>query len=300
MNKNILIALFIIVTLGSYSQELRCQVEILAPTFKNDPENTQVFDQLKKAVMNFMNSTKWTDDVFKEHEKIETSLLITINQKSGNSFESKIQVTSRRPVYKTDYTSTVVNTLDGSFNFTFQLNSPIIFSQGTYTNNLSAVLAYYAYYVIGMDYDTYSLEGGTKYLLKAQEIANLAQSSGQIGWSSSENDGNRYWLIENYLNVQFKGMRKCAYEYHRLGLDMASADAEKGVNAITKALGYLQQVHVNKPGSASMRLFFVAKVDEIINIYSEASNQNKQTAFNLVRRLDPSNIQKYQKILKQG
>ncbi len=300
MNKIFFFALFCLITFGSYAQELRCEVEILAPTFKNDPENTQVFDQLKKSVLSFMNNTKWTDDVFKEHEKIETSLLITINQKSGNAFEAKLQVTSRRPVYKTNYTSTIVNTLDGSFNFSFQINAPIIFTQGSYTNNLSSVLAYYAYYVIGMDYDTYALEGGTKYLLKAQEIANLAQSSGQIGWSSSENDGNRYWLIENYLNVQFKGMRKCAYEYHRLGLDMASADAKKGVDNITKALGYLQQVHVNKPGSASMRLFFVAKVDEIINIYSEASNENKQTAFNLVRRLDPSNIQKYQKILKKG
>lgn len=281
-----------------FSQELRCEVEILAPTLKNDPENTQVLEQLKKSVLNFMNNTKWTNEVFKEHEKIETSLLITINERSGNSFTAKIQVSSRRPIFNTNYTSTIVNTLDGDFNFTFQLNAPILFTQGSYTNNLSSVLAFYAYYVIGMDYDTYALEGGTKYLLKAQEIANLAQSSGQPGWSSSESVNNRYWIIENILNVQFKGMRKCSYEYHRMGLDMAFDDAKKGVDNLTQSLSYLEQVHANKPGSVNMRLFFVAKVNEILNVYSEASNLNKQTAFNIVRRLDPSNIQKYQKMLR--
>jgi hypothetical protein len=297
--KNILLAtLFVLLGLLGNSQELRCEVELLAPQLKNDPENTQVLEQLKKTVLNFMNNTKWTSEVFKEHEKIETSILITISERSGDAFTAKIQVTSRRPVFNTNYTSTVVNTLDGAFNFTFQLNAPILFTQGAYTNNLSSVLAFYAYYVIGMDYDTYSLEGGTKYLLKAQEIANLAQSSGQLGWSSNESVNNRYWIIENILNVQFKGMRKCSYEYHRLGLDLAHDEAKNGVDNITKSLSYLEQVHVNKPGSVNMRLFFVAKVNEILNIYSEASNLNKQTVFNIVRRLDPSNIQKYQKMLR--
>ncbi len=297
--KNILIFFLVFFsTLSGFGQELRCEVEILAPTLKNDPENTQVLEQLKTSVFNFMNNTKWTDEVFKEHEKIETSLLITVNEKTGNSFTAKIQVSSRRPVFNTNYTSTVVNTLDGDFNFSFQLNAPILFTQGAYTNNLSSVLAFYAYYVIGMDYDTYALEGGTKYLLKAQEICNLAQSSGQSGWTSSENVNNRYWVIENILNVQFKGMRKCSYEYHRLGLDMAFDDQKKGVENITQSLSYLEQVHANKPGTVNMRLFFVAKVNEIINVYSEASNLSKQTVFNIVRRLDPSNIQKYQKVLR--
>ena len=300
MKNIILVALLLIYGFASNAQELRCQVDILAPTLKNDPENTQIFEQLKKTVYNLMNNTKWTDDVFKEHEKIESSLLITINNKSGNAFEAKIQVNSRRPVYKTNYTSTVVNTLDGDFNFTFQLNAPLVFTKGAYTDNLSAVLAFYAYYIIGKDYDTYSLEGGTKYLLKAQEIVGLAQASGQKGWGSGEKGSkNRYWIIENILNVQFKGMRKCSYEYHRLGLDVAHSDAKKGVTAVTLALGYLQQVHTNKPGTVNMRLFFVAKVSEILNVYSEASNENKLAAFNIVKRLDPSNIQRYQKLLKR-
>ena len=299
MNKLVITITLVLFSFISIAQELRCQVDILAPSLKSDAENTQVLEALQKTVFNFMNNTKWTSEVFKGHEKIETSLLITITSRSGNSFQGKIQVASRRPVYNTNYTSTIINTLDNSFNFSYQLNAPVLFTPGSYTNNLSSVLAFYANYVIGMDYDTYSLEGGTKYLLNAQQIVNMAQSSGQVGWSSSGKIDNRYWIIENLLNAQFKGMRKCSYEYHRLGLDIASEDAKEGVKAVTKALVYLQQVHENKPGSANMKLFFVAKNEEIVNIYSEADNLNKQTIFNLVRRLDPSNMQKYQGILKQ-
>lgn len=300
MNKLLITFLVVIFSLTTNAQELRCQVDILAPTLKNDAENTQIFEGLKKSIFNFMNNTKWTTEVFKGHEKIESSILITISSRSGNSFVAKIQVSSRRPIYNTNYNSTIIRTLDNSFDFVYQLNAPILFTPGAYTNNLSSVLAFYANYIIGMDYDTYSLEGGTKYLLKAQQIVNMAQSSGQAGWSSNGKINNRYWIIENLLNAQFKGLRKCSYEYHRLGLDVASGDDKGGVSNVTKALVYLQQVHENKPGSANIKLFFVAKVDEIINIYSEADNANKQAVFNLVRRLDPSNIQKYQQILKRG
>lgn len=298
--RKLLIALLLIgLTISVKSQELRCQVDVLAPTLQSDPENTQVLEQFKSAVFDFMNNTKWTTESYKEHEKIETSLLITINKRSGSNFEAKIQVSSRRPVFNSDYSSTIVNTLDGKFNFSFQLNAPIIFSKGSYTNNLSSVLAYYAYYVIGMDNDTYALEGGTKYLLQAQEISNLAQSSGQAGWSASGDNDNRYWIVENLLNAQFKGMRKCSYEYHRLGLDIAYEDPKEAVKNVTKALTYLDQVHQIKPGSANMRLFFVAKSDEVVNIYSEADNLNKQTVFGLIRRFDPANVTKYQKIVRR-
>ncbi|MDA9262251.1 DUF4835 family protein, partial [bacterium] len=260
MNKIIVTFLIVIFSLTANSQELRCQVDILAPTLKNDAENTQILEGLKKSIYNFMNNTKWTSEVFKGHEKIEASILITIASRTGTSFSAKIQISSRRPIYNTNYNSTIISTLDNSFDFGYQLNTPVLFTPGSYTNNLSSVLAFYANYIIGMDYDTYSLEGGTKYLLKAQQIVNMAQASGQAGWSSSGKINNRYWIIENILNAQFKGMRKCSYEYHRLGLDIATEDDKGGVSNVTKALVYLQQVHENQPGSANMKLFFVAKV----------------------------------------
>ncbi|MEN8957419.1 MAG: DUF4835 family protein [Flavobacteriales bacterium] len=299
MNRITIIVAFILFSFVANAQELRCQVDMLSPTLQNDPENKQILEALQKSIFNFMNNTKWTTEVYKEHEKIESSILITISKRTGTNFEAKIQVTSRRPVYNTNYNSTVVSIVDNSFNFSYQLNAPILFTPGTYTNNLSAVLAFYAYYIVGKDNDTYALEGGTKYLIKAQEIVNQAQSSGQAGWSSSGKISNRYWIMENLLNAQFKGLRKCDYEYHRLGLDLAADDKKVGVDGCTKALVYLQQVHENRPGSANIKFFFVAKLNEIVNVFSEADNASKQTVFNLVRSLDASNMQRYQAILKQ-
>lgn len=282
-----------------FSQELNCKVEVISPTLKSSPENTQLLEALQQSIFNLMNSTKWTDDIFQDHEKIDCNLLITVNSiKSLKQVDATLQVTSRRPVYNSNYNSTLVNTLDKSFTFTYELNSPLVFTQGTFTNNLSGVLAFYAYYMIGMDYDSFSLEGGSPYFLKAQEISNLAQSSGGGGWDSKDRN-SRYWIIENVLNAQFKQMRKSVYEYHRLGLDNAYDDVKSALSTITKALTYLQDVHARQPGSVNMRIYFAAKSDEVVNIFSEAESAQKNTVFNIVRRVDPGNIAKYQRIIKR-
>jgi len=298
--KHIIVALLLFFSYNISAQEFNCQVDIVAPTLKTDAENTLIFEQLKKNVFEFMNDRKWTSDVFKANEKIESSILITVNSRVKTRFSATIQITSRRPIFNSSYNSPLVNTLDKSFDFEFQLNAPMIYNEEVYSNNLTSVLAFYAYYMIGMDYDSYKLEGGSKYFRKALNIANLAQSSGEKGWSASGGkENNRYWIIENILSTQFKEMRKCIYEYHRLGLDLAYESSEKGVDGVTKALTYLLDVHQKKPLSVNMRLFFVAKVDEIVNVYSEASTKNKDAAFNLVRRLDPVNMTKYQGIIRR-
>jgi hypothetical protein len=297
---SLLIFLVLFATIGK-SQELNCNVTLASPTLKSSPENVQIFDALEKAIYDLMNNTKWTDDIFQDQEKIDCNVSIILNSISSNTnFSGTIQITSRRPIFNSSYSSTVVNTLDKNFNFTYQLNTPLIYTKGVFTTNLPNVLAFYAYYMIGMDYDSYSLEGGSPHLIKAQEISNLAQSSGQSGWASSESGrNNRYWIIENALNPQFKQMRKCIYEYHRLGLDVSYDDSKSGVAAITTAITYLQDVHARQPGSINMRIFFLAKADEVVNIYSEADVTQKNTVFNIVRRLDPGNISKYQQIIKR-
>jgi hypothetical protein len=301
MKKYSLLVLVILLTFIGKSQELNCKVQVTSPTLKSSPENVQLFEALQSSIFELMNNTKWTDDIFQDHEKIDCNMSIIVNSlKSNKNFEATIQITSRRPIFNSNYNSTVVNTLDKNFNFTYQLNTPIIYTKGAFTSNLPNVLAFYAYYMIGIDYDSYSLEGGTSHLTKAQEIANLAQSSGQKGWASSESGrNNRYWIIENALNPQFKQMRKCTYEYHRLGLDIVYNDTKGGVAAITKAITYLQDVHARQPGSINMRIYFLAKADEVVNIYSDADITQKNTVFNIVRRLDPGNIAKYQKIIKR-
>lgn len=301
MIKYSFLTLFVLITLIGNAQELNCKVQVTSPTLKSSPENVQIFTALQQSIFDLLNNTKWTDDVFQEHEKIDCSISIILNSITSNTnFEGTIQIVSRRPIFNSSYSSTVVNTLDENFTFTYQLNSPIVYTQGTFVSNLPSVLAFYAYYIIGMDYDSYSLEGGTPYLIKAQEISNLAQSSGQKGWVSSESGRrNRYWIIENALNPQFKQMRKCVYEYHRLGLDLAYNDEKTAVANITKAITYLQDVHARQPGSVNMRIFFIAKSDEVVNVYSEADVTQKNTVFNIVRRLDPGNIAKYQQIIKR-
>ncbi len=283
----------------SFSQELNCRVSIVSPTLKSSPENTQLLDGLKSAITNIMNSTKWTDDIFQDHEKIDCEFVITVNEiKSQKNYKTTLQVISRRPVYNSSYSSPLVQTLDKNFNFSYELGAPINITQGVYNGDLPGILAFYAYYIIGMDYDSYSLEGGTPYFLKAQEISNLAQSSGGAGWASSDRN-NRYWIIENILNAQFKQMRKSVYEYHRLGMDVAYDDVKGALKVITKALTYLQDVHARQPGSLNMRIYFVAKSDEVVNVFSEADPTQKNTVFNIVRRIDPGNIAKYQKIIKR-
>lgn len=300
MKNYILFTLLILIfTTKSFSQELNCTVEVISPTLKSSPENKQILEALQQSVYNLMNSTKWTDDQFQNHEKIECNLLITVNSiKSLKQFEATLQVSSRRPIFNSNYNSPLVNTLDKSFNFNYELNSPLVYSQSAYTDDLSGVLSYYAYYIIGMDYDSYSLEGGTSYFVKAQQISGLAQSSGGSGWDSKDIN-SRYWIIENVVSAQFKQMRKSVYEYHRLGLDIAYEDPKTSVSSITKAITYLQDVHARQPGSINMRIYFAAKADEVINIYSEADATEKNTVFNIVRRIDPGNIAKYQNIIKK-
>lgn len=300
MRKLNFLVLIVLITTSSLAQELNCKVQVISPTLKSSPENTQLLEALQQSIFNLMNSTKWTDDIFQDHEKIDCNLLITVNSiESSKNYQATLQVTSRRPVFNSNYNSTLVNTLDKSFNFTYQLNSPIVYTQGTFTDNLSGVLAYYAYYMIGMDYDSYSLEGGTPYFVKAQQISNQAQSGGGAGWDSKDRNSGRYWIVENVLSAQFKQMRKSVYEYHRLGLDNAYEDVKVALTNITKALTYLQDVHARQPNSINMRIYFAAKSDEVVNIYSEAEPAQKNTVFNIVRRIDPGNIAKYQRIIKR-
>lgn len=283
----------------SYSQELNCKVTVRAPTLQQSPENIQLLEAVQTAIFNLMNNTKWTQETYQEHEKIECNLLITINSiQSQKNYTGTILVSSSRPVYNSNYNSPLVNTLDKKFNFFYQLNSPLVYRKAAFSDNLSGMLSFYAYYIIGMDHDSFALEGGTPFFIKAQEISNLAQSSGGEGWDSKDRN-NRYWIVENVLNAQFKKMRQSVYEYHRLGMDNAFTDQKKALADMTKAISYLQDVHARQPGSINMRIYFAAKADEVVNIFSSAEPQQKNTVFNLVRRVDPGNIAKYQKIIKR-
>ncbi|MEY5044446.1 MAG: hypothetical protein RJA19_1673, partial [Bacteroidota bacterium] len=210
-----------------HGQELNCQVSVISPQIAN-VENT-IFESLEDAIQEFMNGRRWTNDDFRLEERIECTMQITISEApSPTSFKGTLQVQSSRPVYNSDYKTPILLVNDGDFEITWDGSSTIQFSLDQHRDNLSSILAYYAYMILGMDYDSMALEGGTDHYLKAQTVVANAQSAGNLGWKASQGQQNRYWLVENMLSQTFRPVRNCLYNYHRMGLDRLYDDLERG------------------------------------------------------------------------
>ncbi len=278
----------------SFSQELNCTVDIVSPQIQ-DATAQALFKNMKDAIYQFMNSTKWTNDNFANQERIECSISINItSENSPSDFNATMLVQSRRPVYKSSFNSPQLNFQDNNIDLAYVLNQPLLFNVNTYTDNITSLLAFYAYIIIGTDYDTYSMNGGTPYYLKAQNVVTNAQSSGNKGWNPQDGDQTRYWLVSNLLDESYYApLRKAAYEYHRMGLDVMYQDAEKGRQQILNALQDVQQVYNTRPANYNVQLFFNAKANEIANIFSEAPVDEKTKAYNIVTAIDPTELDKF-------
>ena len=297
MYRKIIYSLFFsIILINSHAQELNCQVIINTSQIQGSA-NKQIFDQLQKSIFDFVNNRKWSNDIFGSQEKINCTFQIIINKSLGSDeYSASIQVESARPIYKSAYSSTIFNFQDDDFQFKFQQFSQLEFNENTFQNNLTSVLAYYAYVVLANDYDSFSPLGGTQYWQKAQQIVNNAQSANESGWVSSQSQRNRYWLVENTLQPVFKGLRDCMYEYNKNGLDMMFEKTDEGRAAILKSLDLLMPVYKSRPASFNMQLFFNAKADELVNIFKGASPEEKTKIMELLSTLDPSRTNKYSKI----
>jgi hypothetical protein len=277
------------------AQELNCNVKVLSPAIQGTERS--VFETLETAIKEFMNNTRWTNDNFKQDERIECNITINVTKRiSVDEFEANIIVQSRRPVYKSSYNTNLINYQDNDFTFKYTPFQPFEFNENTYINNLTSTLGYYAYIFIGLDYDTFSPDGGTPYYQKAQTIVNNAQNSSEKGWKAFEGSKNRYWLAENLANANFKGVRSCLYNYHRMGLDMMTIDVELSRKNIADALEGLQKVHNMQMGSFLMQIFFLAKADEIVNIFTVATPDVKSKLVPLLNTIDPGNVTKYEKL----
>lgn len=277
------------------AQELNCSVEINSDQIQ--VANKRVYTILQKAIFEFMNNTKWTSESFTTDERIGMSIYITIKENpSPSEFIGQLQIQSYRPVYMTGYKTTMFNYNDNDFSFSYVENDPLDFSLNNFTSNLTSVLAYYAYLVIGLDYDSFSLNGGDKYLQAAQTIVNNASSSNFPGWKAFDGSRNRYWIIQHLLSPPFIPFRTAFYEYHRKGLDQLESDLDGGRQAVTKVLEKLETVHNNKPNTFMMQLFFMSKSDELVNLYSDAFPDVKSKVKTILSKIDPANIAKYEKI----
>ncbi|MDA9563164.1 DUF4835 family protein [Flavobacteriales bacterium] len=280
------------------AQELNCTVQV--SSLKITGNNQDVFTAMQQKIFEFMNTTKWTKDVFAQKEKIEMNILINLtNQVSTDQFQGTFQITVRRPVFGSTYNTTIFTYKDNDLNFKFDPFEPLVYAENTNTSNLTAILAFYAYYAIALDYETFAPNGGDTYLRKALAVVNSAPSDAYKGWKAFDGTRNRYWLIENYLNKsQFEPFRSCMYQYHREGFDMMHDDPAKARLKITESLVGLEKLHQNYPNSFNVQQFFNAKVDEIVKVYSKANPDEKTRIVALLNKIDPGHQSKYQKILK--
>lgn len=278
------------------AQELSCLVSINSSQIPGT--NKEIFNTLRDAITDFMNNTAWTNNVFEVNERIECNMMINIKEEiTTGEYKASINVQSRRPVYGTSYNSVMLNYFDDDVRFKYTEFDPLEFSETTHLNNLTSILAFYAYIIIGLDYDSFSLYGGTPYFQKADKIAYNAQSASEIGWRASDGDGksNKYRLITNIMDEGFSPLREFIYTYHRQGLDVMDNSIEKGRMVIKQAIIDLKKLYDDKP-DPYMHFFQVemqAKADEIVQTFSQAQQQDKQRIYNIMTSIDPANISKY-------
>jgi hypothetical protein len=284
----------------SSAQELNCQVSIITDArLEVTSVEKEIFDQLKQTIYDMMNTTQWTKDKFKVEERINCNIQLQINSiPSPGTYEGSMQVQSTRPGFNSSYNTTLFNFQDDDIQFAYSRNAVLIYAPNQYRDNLTSILAFYAYFIIGMDYDSFSLKGGTPYFNEAQQIVSNAQSSGAKGWKSNETGKrNRFYLVDNVLHQLFEPLRLCNYNYHRKGIDVLYDDKVKARQAIYAALSELNKVVATRPNSINLLNFVQAKLVELKNLYADAEIKDKTEVVNLLKRLDPTNASKYQDIL---
>ncbi|MGO4877648.1 DUF4835 family protein [Pedobacter sp. GR22-10] len=278
------------------AQELNARVTILAPQVSNISKPT--VDALQRTIRDFLNNNKFSSESYKPTERIDCSFVITINSWDGGSgYTAEAQIQSSRPVFNSSYNSTLLNMSDKNFDFSYNDGATIDFSDQNYISNISALLSYYAYTIIGLDKDSFAKMGGTTYYKKAQNIINLAQASGNAGWKAADGLRNRFWFNENVLNPVFSELRAFIYSYHLNGLDQLT-DNDKGITQIVAALPALQQMDKQKLGSIFPNVYFASKAEEVTNVLSKLNMQERLKAYNMLAEIDPANIGKYEGLKK--
>ena len=299
--KNLLIAVSILLASGKITaQELNCQVSVITDArLEVTSVEKEVFDQLKQTIFDMMNTTQWTKDKFKVEERINCNLQLQINSiPRPGTYSGFLQIQSTRPGFNSSYNTTVFNFQDDDITFDYSRNAVLVYAPNQYRDNLTSILAFYAYFIIGMDYDTFSMKGGSPYFSEAQQIVSNAQSSNAPGWRSNEaGKRNRFYLVDNVLHQLFEPLRECNYEYHRKGVDKLYDDKAAGRKSMYDALSKLTKVVATRPNSVNLLNFVQAKQTELKNLYADAEVKDKNEIVNLLKKLDPTNASKYQDIL---
>ena len=296
MNKKILLTCVgLVLMLSSVAQELKCQVSVVAPRIQNTEK--RIFETLQNDLREFVNSRKWTNDQFSEQERIECSMLFNITDKiSNDSWKATLQVQSSRPGYMSNYNSVMLSVMDDKVEFKYLENDPLQFQENQHLNNLTSIVAFYCYLILGYDYESFAPNGGEPHFQKALSVVNAASNAPNTGWKAFEDNQNRYWLIENTLNPRFKSFRGLTYKYHREGLDKMHNDMDAARTAITACIADLKKLRRDQPNSYLLTTFFSTKSDELVNIYKQAFPDIKNSVAADLEEMDPGNATKYRTI----
>ncbi|NGY37109.1 DUF4835 family protein [Flavobacterium sp. XN-5] len=292
MNKIITFLLLLSVGL-TQAQQLNCTVTVNSDKLSN--ANQQVFKTLETSLNEFVNKTDWTGQSLKQNEKISCSMYITIESNNSDQFTATLQVQSSRPIYNSSYSSPVVNFNDKDFSFRYTEFENLLFNPTSFESNLVSVISFYSYIVLGMDQDTFVFESGDSNFEVAQNISNLAQQSGYKGWSQSDGNQNRYFLINDLLSGSFSTVRKSSLDYH-LGLDLMSKDLKLAKEKIKGSLLDLGKFNSSKPNAFLTRIFFDAKSDEILSVFSGGPNSNISDLIESLNKTSPLNSSKWEMI----
>ena len=277
------------------AQEFRCNISISSERIQG--ANRNLFRTMQSDLYEFMNNRRWTEHNYTMEERIECNIFIRLEEQvSMDEFKGSIQIQAKRPVFNSSYETTILNIKVNDFHCKYVEFQPIEYSETNNRDNLTNIIAYYAYVILGFDYDSFSREGGTPYFEKAQAIVNNSQNAREKGWKAFESERNRYWLIENIMNRSYSAMRESTYAYHRMGLDVMADKPEEGRASIAESLRGVQQVFRRRPSTYILQIFFDAKSDELVNIFSNSYPDERNRVTAILNEVDPSNGSKYQKI----
>ena len=297
--RKVFFALALALAVGVSAQEINCTVTVNSEQIEGS--NKQIFQTLKTAIEEYMNQNRWTNMTYAVHEKIECSMLIVVKKMENNMFTCEMTLQSRRPVYGTTYNTPLLNFKDNAFNFTYQEFDRIEYQQDQFTTNLTAMLAYYCYLIIGHDQDSFTRLGGTPFFEQCEQIVNACQSASmdnleQKGWLAFESNRNRYALVNNLLDEVFKKYRNYYYEYHRLGLDEMSSNVTNGRARIAEGLPVLREAYRARPATYVINTFLDAKADELVDIFRQGTDKEKQDVYTILTDIDPTRQNTYDRI----
>lgn len=290
------IILCMLLPVDTFAQELNCNIQVNSDQIQGS--NKAVFNALQKSAAEFVNNRKWTEATYAASERIECSMNIIVKKFEDETMSAEIQVQSRRPVYNSGYNTTLFNFKDNNFTFNFKEFDQLEMNENTITSNLTAVLAYYAYLIIGFDMDSYARFGGTPYFQAAEQIVNIAQSADLAGWKAFESTRNRYALINNLTDEAFQKFRSYFYDYHRLGLDEMTLNMTNARAKIAEGIPVLRETNRSRPSAIAIASFLDAKTDEILNIFKQAPEKEKKIVSEILNDVNPTQSEKYSRMLQ--